>query len=88
MDEPKLHSLLYERFPEWSAQIAQLAQQDPEFEDACSDYEELGRWLAAHGHEACLPESTCAMNRLLLAELEVEILRSLEVDDRIPGRRD
>jgi hypothetical protein len=88
MDKLQLHTSLCERFPEWSEQIRQLAQQDPDFDEACSDYEELKRWLAAHNHEACPPESTCALNRLLLADLEVEILQSLRATDRRPGRQD
>jgi uncharacterized protein YdcH (DUF465 family) len=55
MDKLQLHTSLCERFPEWSEQIRQLAQQDPDFDEACSDYEELKRWLAAHNHEACPP---------------------------------
>lgn len=88
MDKLHLYSSLCERFPEWSEEIRQLAQQDPDFEEACSDYEELSSWLAAHDHEACPPESTCALNRLLLAELEVELLQSLRANDRRPGGQD
>ena len=87
MDNPKAYAIVRERFPEWSEQIQHLAQQDLDFQEVCSDYGDLSSWLAAHDHEACPPESTCALNRLLFAELEVEILQFLQATRRHPGRQ-
>ena len=82
MDKPHLYSSLCERFPEWSEQIRQLAQQDPVFNEACSDYEELAKWLVVHEHDDCPPEPACAVNHLLLEELEIEILQALNTAER------
>ena len=85
MGKPNLYSSLQEHFPERFEQIRRLAQQDPGFEEVCSDYEELSSWLASHDHKACPPESACAMNRLLLADLEIEILQYLQAAGLHPG---
>ena len=86
MEETDSYPSVRKCFPEWSKQISQLAQQDPDFDEACSDYEELKSWLAAHDHEECPAQSACTMNRLLLAELEVEILQYLQATGRHPYR--
>ena len=87
MDDPNGYPSVRKRFPEWSEQIGQLSKQDPDLKEACSDYEELSNWLARHDHELCPPESACALNRLILADLEVEILRYLQTARRQPGRQ-
>lgn len=78
MENLSSQTLVLERFSNRSEQISQLLQKDANFVEICSNYEELSCWLATHDHEVCPPESACAMNRLLLAELEVEILHYLQ----------
>ena len=81
MENPNMYASVLERFPERSERITQLLQTDADFKEMCADYEELALWLAAHSQDGCTPESVCAENRQLLAELEVEVwgaLRSTE----------
>ena len=82
MKNSTLHTTVHERFPEYSEQISQLLREDANFEELCSDYEELADWLADHSHDDCTPESACVRNRQLLAELEVDILEALQVPER------
>ena len=85
MNESNMNSAVKKRFHEKSEQITMLLQQDTIFAEICSDYDELAEWLAAHSHDGCTPESECVANRLLLAELENEILQFLQAVDRQPG---
>lgn len=77
MENPPLYPYVLERFPEWSERILQLLERDADFDEMCSDYEKLADWLAARSHDGCTTESACAKNRLLLVELEVDILEAL-----------
>ena len=81
----RLYTSVLERFPEQTEKITQLLQSDATFEEICSDYQELADWLAAHSHDGCTPHFECAANRLLLAELEIEILQFLQAVDHRPG---
>ena len=77
-----MHTIVLERFPEWSEQITLLLARGRNFAELCSDYDELASWLATHSHEDYAPESEWAANCLLLAEMEVEILRHLQAEER------
>jgi uncharacterized protein YdcH (DUF465 family) len=83
-----LHTSVLERFSEWSEQITQLLEWDSDFAELCSDYEELAHWLVAYSQDGSTSESDCTANRLLLKEMEVEILQYLQAYDRqAPSRR-
>ena len=58
-----------ERFPEWSDLIQQRTQNDADFEEICSDYDQLVKWLVDHCHDGSTQESTLLDNLQLLAEL-------------------
>ena len=73
-----MQTTVLERFPEWSDQILLLLKLNAGFAELCSDYEELANWLATHTHDSHTPASECAANRLLLAEMEVEVLQYLQ----------
>jgi hypothetical protein len=81
-----LHTIVLERFSEWSQQITLLLTRGNDFAELCSDYEELAVWLANHCHDGRTPESECATNCLLRAEMEVEILQFLEAVTGRPRR--
>jgi tRNA A22 N-methylase len=82
---PRLYISVLERFPEQAERIRLLLQQDANFAEICADYQKLALWLVAHDQESCISESECAANRLLLAELEIEILQFLQAVDHQPG---
>ena len=88
MENPNMYASVLERFPERSERIAQLLQTDADFKEMCADYEELALWLAAHSDDGCTPESVCAENRQLLAELEIEILQNLQAVELQSPRSD
>ena len=85
MENPILYTSVLERFPESADRIVQLAQSNATFTEICNDYQELAQWLQAYDHECDTPEIECADNRLLLAELEIEILQFLQAVDHQPG---
>ena len=76
-----------ERFPGQAEKIQLLLQQDANFVEICADYQKLALWLVAHGQDGCTLESECSANRLLLAELEIEILQLLQTVDHQPGHQ-
>ena len=78
MEDLALYKSVVERFPESSERITLLLQQDAEFAEICSDYEEVADWLAAHSRDGCAYECSCAANRQLLSELEADILEALQ----------
>jgi hypothetical protein len=86
MENPPLYPYVLERFPERSERILQLLERDADFDEICSDYEELANWLAAHSHDGCTSESALAKNRHLLEALAEEILEALQAAERQSGR--
>ena len=82
-----MYTSVLERFPEQTEKIKLLLRQDGNFAEICADYQKLTLWLVAHGQDGCTPETECAANRLLLAELEVEILQFLQAVDHQPGHQ-
>ena len=82
MENKTMNTSFLERFPEWSEIISQLNQRDADFAEICEDYQELSEWLVAHEHEGCTSESECAANRLLLEELEIDLLKILDSTER------
>ena len=84
------------RFPERAASIQRLFQQNREFQEMCLDYAETGRalihWRALSSEEdrpaaspSCTePEQVIEQYRVLLYELEVEILEALAKDVEDP----
>ena len=78
-----MNTCVFERFPKWPEQITLLLQQDADFDEMCSDYQELADWPAARGD--CVSESVCAANRDLLRELETEILDALQGATPLPA---
>ena len=80
-----LYTSVLERFPEQTEKIKLLLRQDVNFAEICADYQKLALWLVAQDHAGCISESECAANRLLLAELEIEILQLLQAVDQQPG---
>lgn len=77
-----MYTTVIERFPEYSELITQLMRQDVKFAEICSEYEELANWLMDHSHEGSTPNFECAVNRLLLKEMEVEILQYFQAEER------
>lgn len=80
-----MYTSVLERFPEQAEKIRLLLQQNTNFAEICADYQKLALWLVANGQEGCISESECAANRLLLAELEIEILQFLQAVDHQRG---
>jgi hypothetical protein len=71
-----LYTSALERFPDQTEMIKLLLQQDANFAEICSDYEELAVWLVDHSPEGSTSESSYVANRLLLKEMEMEYCRS------------
>ena len=80
-----MDAFLIEHFPEQAEKIHPLLQQDENFVEVCADYQKLALWLVAHERDDRTSETECAANRLLLAELEIEILQFLQAVDDQPS---
>ena len=79
-----MYPIVHERFSERSEQISELLQNDLNFDEMCSDYEELACWLSAFSQGDATPDAAYVENRRLLTELEAEILQSLLSVERQP----
>lgn len=71
--------LILDRFPERQDEIQQRFAQDAVFREICEDYAEIRKSLAdCHDAEGPLATGAIELNRDLLRELEIEILRALD----------
>jgi hypothetical protein len=76
-----------ENFPEAVARIRELFLQSPDFQSLCEDYREcLANWR--HWRQAASEDSSgyCKIYGDLLQELEQEILKSLEPNEKFHGK--
>ena len=93
MDEPNdVAGPVIARFPERETSIQRLLKQDPGFREMCFDYVEAGQalayWRALSGEvdgqtvpaTYTEPDQVTEQYRILLYELEVEILEALARD--------
>ena len=82
MENPTDYPHVLANFPECFDRIQQLTKSNADFEEICSDYEQLAKWLEDHSHDGSKQESTLLDNRQLLIELETEILDALQATER------
>ena len=66
------------RFPDRGPAIRALAETDPAFRAMLAEYEEICTWLAAHTRPAPPDNAELANVRIVVRELEEEILSELE----------
>ena len=69
---------VYRKFPDHIAAIKALRNKDATFSEICKDYEEMCTWLAAQSHPVDLQSEECIDARVLIQELEDEIIEKLE----------
>lgn len=72
------------RFPELRDKIERQFKGDPVFREVCQDYAEIQKSLDSLGDSrTSTSDLWAAEHRILLQELETEILRTLNREDRI-----
>ena len=67
-----------ERFPDWRTEVLQLLKESDDFRELCTDYRDLASWLAACDRSVEAQKAAVEEGRVLLRELEQEILDMLQ----------